>query len=95
MNFDAEDLYQLLRRVSSGLVVLHDACEAHAPGWSWLQSDMSLSFQELCATARRDHLIDLGRHQPWGSPASLSPEGSLRLAELRQWHLNEVRGVSA
>jgi hypothetical protein len=92
-NFDAEDLYQLLNRVGSGLVVMHTSSEPN-PGWSWSQAAMSLPFQEMCARAFHDHLIDLGMHQPWGSPASLSPEGSLRLAELRQWHLQHAGGVA-
>lgn len=89
----SEELYQLLHRVGQNLVVLHDTCEPHAPGWSWRESDMSVPFQQLCTDAHHARLIDLGMHQPWGSPASLSSAGWDRLAELKERHLTEVRGV--
>jgi hypothetical protein len=91
----SEDLYQLLHRVAEHLVVLHDECEVHAPGWSWTQSDMSEPFQQLCTDARHAGLIDLGYHQPWGSPAFLSPSGVERLEELYRRHMSENGGVVA
>jgi hypothetical protein len=91
----SEELYQLLYRVADHLVVLHNSCEPHAPGWSWHQSDMSPPLQELCHDAHRAGLIDLGVHQPWGSPAFLSPTGVERLEELYRRHMSEVRGVTA
>jgi hypothetical protein len=94
MTFDSEDLYQLLSRVARNILVFHGLTEVHAPGWSWVSSDMSPEFQGLCDEALREHLIELGRHHYDGFPASLSPEGSLRLAELRQWHLQHAGGVA-
>lgn len=91
----SEDLYQLLHRVNDQLVVRHDACEPHPQGWSWNQSHMSQSFQDLCEDAYRARLIDLGVHQPWGSPAFLSPSGVERLEELYRRHISEMRGVTA
>jgi hypothetical protein len=91
----SEDLYQLLHRVADHLVVLHSECEVHVPGWSWKQSDMSEQFQELCTDARHAGLIDLGLHQPWGSPAFLTQSGVERLEELYRRHMSEVRGVTA
>jgi len=91
----SEDLYQLLHRVADHLVVLHDSCEPHAPGWSWTQSDMSEPFRELCENAYRARLIDLGYHQPWGSPAFLSASGVERLEELYLRHMSENGGAVA
>ncbi len=91
----SEDLYQLLRRVNEGFVTHHDSAEVHAPGWSWKQSDMSAQTQDLCSQAFHARLIELGTHQPWGSPAFLSPSGVERLEELYRRHIAEVRGVPA
>lgn len=90
----SEDLYQLLHRVNDGLVVMHFSTEP-TPGWSWLNSHMSLSCQELCAEAFHARLIELGMHQQWGSPAFLSPSGVERLADLYRRHMSEMRGVTA
>lgn len=90
-----EDLYQLLHRVHSGRVVFHTCGEVHACGWSWVQSDMSADFQDLCNSAYHARLIQLGIRQFDGSPASLSPAGLARLEELRVRHLIDARGVSA
>lgn len=91
----SEDLYQLLHRVNDHLVVLHDECEVHIPGWSWHRSDMSPLFQELCEDAYRARLVDIGVHQPWGSPAFLSPTGVERLEELYRRHISALGGVTA
>jgi hypothetical protein len=91
----SEELYQLLHRVSCNLLVLHDSCEVHAQGWSWVGSDMSPLFQELCGSAFHARLIDIGEHQIDGSPASLSAAGRERYLEFRARYLAETRGVSA
>lgn len=90
----SEELYQLLRRVNEGFVFHHDLAETHAPGWSWQASDMSLSFQELCAEANHARLLHIGLHNPWGSAVSLTGDGETRLKELRDRHNAEARGVA-
>jgi hypothetical protein len=90
----SEELYQLLHRLNDQLVVLHDSTEP-TPGWSWTNSHMSQSCQELCEDAYRARLVDLGVHQPWGSPAFLSPSGVERLDELYRRHVAELRGVAS
>jgi hypothetical protein len=86
----SEELYQLLHRVHGGLVVMHFSTDP-TPGWSWVDSHMSEKFQELCACSFHARLIDLGMHQPWGSPAFLSPSGMERLEELHRRHICELK----
>lgn len=94
MRLQSEDLYQLLRRIHEGLVAHHGLCEPHAPGFSWQEADMSPAIQELCEEARHARLLDIGRHQAWGSRVSLTIAGVERLAELQSRHNETVRGVA-
>lgn len=90
----SEELFQVLSKVSGGYVMWHDGAEVHAPGFSWLQSDMSWQFQELCTDVLHAGLIMLGHHEPWGSAVSLSDTGVIRLAEWREQRLAGVRSVA-
>lgn len=87
-----EELFQVLSRVDGGFIVWHDAAEAHLPGFSWQQSDMSVPFQECCTDALHAGLICLGHHEPWGSAVSLSDTGVARLAE---WRAQRLLGLRA
>jgi hypothetical protein len=89
-----EELFQLLRRIDEKFVVWHNACDIHAPGFSWHGADMSLPSQELCAYAQREGLLDIGVHRDGASQVSLTGAGTVRLTELQVQHNAEVRGVA-
>lgn len=89
-----EELFQLLRRVDEKFVVWHNACDVHAPGFSWHGADMSLPYQELCAYAQREGLLDIGVHRDGASAVSLSDTGKDRLAKGRAQRMAGSRGVA-
>lgn len=80
----SEALYILLAKVDRGVVLFHDECEAHIPGFSWVSSDMSVPVQESMRDFRHAGLIEVGRHEPWGSAVSLSDTGAIRLTQWRE-----------
>jgi hypothetical protein len=90
----SEDLYFLLLKVTRAVVLFHDSCEAHIPGFSWVGSDMTEWAQESLKDFRHAGLIEVGRHEPWGSAVSLSDAGVVRLAEWRERRLTLMRGAA-
>lgn len=90
----SEDLYVLLFKVGRNIVLLHDECEVHAPGFSWVGSDMSPQVQETLNDFRHAGLLEVGRHEPWGAAVTLSHDGLVRLDEWRAQRLAGVRGVA-
>lgn len=89
-----EDRYVVLFKVGRGVVVWHDGTEAHCPGFSWQQSDMTGPYQELCSEALHARLIEVGHHKPWGAAVSLSDTGIERLAQWREQRLAGLRVAS-
>lgn len=89
-----EDLYFLLLKVGQHIVLFHDLCEVHAPGFSWIGSDMSADVQQSFSDFRHAGLIEVGHHEPWGSAVSLSDTGIERLAQWREQRLLGLRGVA-
>lgn len=90
-----EARYFLLLKVGRNIVLLHSACEAHAPGFSWVGSDMSVDVQESFQDFRHAGLIEVGHHEPWGAAVSLSATGVTRLAEWRERYLSSARSVAS
>lgn len=90
-----EDLYFLLLKVTRQVVVFHDACEAHAPGFSFVGADMTEWAQESFRDFRHAGLIEVGHHEPWGSAVSLSNTGLTRLAQWRERYLASARSVAS
>lgn len=89
-----EDLYFLLLKVGRNIVLFHDLCEVHTPGFSWIGSDMSVDIQQSFNDFRHAGLIEVGHHEPWGSAVSLSDTGVARLAEWREQRASGLRQVS-
>lgn len=90
----SEDLYFLLLKVGRHIILFHDSCETHAPGFSWVGSDMSPDVQEDLRDLRHAGLIQVGHHEPWGAAVSLSDTGLVRLADWRERYLASVRVAS-
>lgn len=90
----SEDLYILLAKVGRNIILFHDVCEPHAPGFSWVGADMTEWAQQLLTDLRHAGLVQLGNHEPWGAAVSLSPQGVDRLAQWREQRLAGLRGVA-
>lgn len=73
--------YRVMLRVTAGAVLFHDACEPHAPGFSWRESDMCQDVLDMLAELYHARHVSVGTHQLWGSPVSVSTEGRARMQE--------------